>query len=380
MNFLKPEKKFNIKLQSPSKSLWSTIKKAYFLNKNFKSFWEKLDKTNLPEELVNYTNIFVNSASYNQVSRFWKHCLINNFNSIANSESAEKQNSIIIADYTSYTLFNEDNFKELDLQNNINNEIKINIYKKHKELSTYQSISYNIVTSLYFIQIRHLVEKYYKEINKKFYETFSSNIKINDYDINQHLMYSLIELEKIDKLLNNKTENLNILEFGAGYGRTANILFSLKKNVKYVIVDIPPSFYVSKSQFKKYHPNLKVSYGFEISDSTSMEKFIQNNDITYIFPHQLNLLKKDFFDLSIMSGVTLEMESKDVKNYMKYVDYLSKNLYMKVFKYSGLPFSFYKIYRYNVKKDYFIPKEWKENFLDIGIETDFFCHFGYRIK
>jgi hypothetical protein len=50
MNFLKPEKKFNIKLQSPSKSLWSTIKKAYFLNKNFKSFWEKLDKTNLPEE------------------------------------------------------------------------------------------------------------------------------------------------------------------------------------------------------------------------------------------------------------------------------------------------------------------------------------------
>ena len=65
---------------------------------------------------------------------------------------------------------------------------------------------------------------------------------------------------------------------------------------------------------------------------------------------------------------------------MKYVDYLSKNLYMKVFKYSGLPFSFYKIYRYNVKKDYFVPKEWKEIFLDIGIETDIFCHFGYRIK
>jgi len=377
MNIFKPEKKFNIKLQSPSKSLWSTIKKAYILDKNFKKFWEKLNKKNLPEELVHCTNIFVNSESYNHVSKFWRHCLIKNFNSLNELGDSEKQNSLIMTDYASHTLFNEENFKELNVPNN---EIKFNIYKKHKELSLYNSISYNLVTSIYFIQIKHLVEKYYKEINKKFYEPFSLNIKINDFDINQHLMYSLIEFEKIDKLLNNKSENLNILEFGAGYGRTANMLFSLKKNVKYIIVDIPPSFYVSKLQFEKYHPNLKVSYGFEISDSVSMERFIEKNDVTYIFSHQLHLLKKDFFDLSIMSGVTLEMEAKDVKNYMKHVDYLSKNLYMKVFKYSGLPFSFYKVYRYDVKEDYFISKKWKEIFLDIGIETDFFCHFGYRIK
>ena len=53
---------------------------------------------------------------------------------------------------------------------------------------------------------------------------------------------------------------------------------------------------------------------------------------------------------------------------------------MKTFKYSGLPFSFYKVYRYNVKEDYFIPDSWKEVFLDIGIETDYFCHYGYKIQ
>ena len=111
-----------------------------------------------------------------------------------------------------------------------------------------------------------------------------------------------------------------------------------------------------------------------------MQEIIIKNDITYIFPHQLGLLDEDFFDLSIMSGVTLEMEPKDVKYYMNYVGKLSKNLYMKTFKYSGLPFSFYKVYRYNVRDDYFIPKSWKEIFLDIGIETDFFCHYGYKIK
>ena len=111
-----------------------------------------------------------------------------------------------------------------------------------------------------------------------------------------------------------------------------------------------------------------------------MDKVIEENDIIYIFPHQLNLMNKNFFDISIMSGVTLEMEPKDVKNYMKYVGFLSKNLYMKTFKYSGLPFSFYKVYRYNVKEDYFIPDSWKEVFLDIGIETDYFCHYGYKIQ
>jgi len=379
MKFLKPENRYKITLQSPSKSFWSTFKKAYISRKNFRTFWNKLDKKNLPQDLSYYTEIFVNSPSYNLVSKFWRHCSINNFNALSASNSEEKQTSIILRDYTSNTFFNEQNFKEIDLSTIKDINLEFDIFYKHKELSYYESISYNLVTALYFLQLKNLVNTHYEKVNKEFYENFSHKVRINKLDLNQHLLYSFVELEKINKLLNNKNENINILEFGAGYGRTANMLFSIKKKLKYIIVDIPPSFYVSTLQFKKYHPKLKIKHAFEIRKKEEMDKIIDENDIIYIYPHQLNLMKHNFFDISIMSGVTLEMEPKDIKNYMNYVGLLSKNLYMKTFKYSGLPFSFYKVYRYNVKEDYFIPNSWKEIFLDIGIETDYFCHYGYKI-
>ena len=380
MNFFKPEKRYNISLQSPSKSLWSTFKKAYLDQKNFKSFWNKLDKKNIPTDLKNATEIFVNSPSYSLVSKFWRHCSINNFKDLSEPDNKDTQKSIINRDYTSYTLFNESNFKEINLSKLKDKNLKFDILKKHNKLSFYESISYNLVTALYFLQLKSSIDNYYEQTNKRFYENFSHELNINGMDVNQHLLYSLAEIEKIDKLMSNKSENFNILEFGAGYGRTGNLLFSVKRNVKYVIVDIPPSFHISTLQFNKYHPNLKINHAFEVKNKNLMQEIIIKNDITYIFPHQLSLLDEDFFDLSIMSGVTLEMEPKDVKYYMNYVGKLSKNLYMKTFKYSGLPFSFYKVYRYNVRDDYFIPKSWKEIFLDIGIETDFFCHYGYKIK
>ena len=85
-----------------------------------------------------------------------------------------------------------------------------------------------------------------------------------------------------------------------------------------------------------------------------MKKTLRDNDVIFIFPHQLKMFDTKYFDLSLMIGITLEMEPKDVKRYMEFVNKLSKSLYMKVFKYSGLPFSFYHVYRHNVRKDYFI--------------------------
>ena len=81
-----------------------------------------------------------------------------------------------------------------------------------------------------------------------------------------------------------------------------------------------------------------------------------------------------------MIGVSLEMEPGDIKRYMSFINNLSKNLYMKVFEFSGLPFSFYKFYRHNVRSDYFIPESWEELFNEVGDETDFMYHLGYKIK
>ena len=45
------------------RSIWSTFKNAYLRKKNLKRFWHKLDKKNLPNELIKISNLFIKIAS-----------------------------------------------------------------------------------------------------------------------------------------------------------------------------------------------------------------------------------------------------------------------------------------------------------------------------
>ena len=45
------------------KSFWSTFKNAYLRRRNLKKFWHKLDKTNLSEEIIKITDVFIESES-----------------------------------------------------------------------------------------------------------------------------------------------------------------------------------------------------------------------------------------------------------------------------------------------------------------------------
>ena len=137
---------------------------------------------------------------------------------------------------------------------------------------------------------------------------------------------------------------------------------------------------MSYEEIKKNYPEKKVFNAIDINDHKLMSEALEKNDVILVFPHQLKYFKEKYFDLTLMIGVTLEMEPKDVKRYMSYVNVLSKNLYMKVFKYSGLPFSFYKVYRHDSREDYFIGKNWKNLFTEIGLETDIVSHSGYRVE
>ena len=165
--------------------------------------------------------------------KFWRHIVINHFKALSKATSKEMQTLIIHSDYVSRTFFNNENFSTLEDINFIKEEIKFDSFYRHKNMSYQESLSYNITAAIYFARKKHLLKDNYENIYKKFYEDFSDSIKINQYNINQHLMYSLNELDKIDFLLNKKNENINILEFGAGYGRTANAILSTKKSKIY---------------------------------------------------------------------------------------------------------------------------------------------------
>ena len=193
-------------------------------------------------------------------------------------------------------------------------------------------------------------------------------------------MYTINELERLQKIIDFRKKDIRILEIGAGYGRTANAIISLYEGVKYVIADIPPTIFASMTNLKKHYPNLKIASALNLNNSNDINHLIDVNDVTFIFPHQLRQLGNKKFDLALMIGVSLEMEPRDIKRYMNFINTLSSNLYMKVFEFSGLPYSFYKFYRHNVKSDYFIHENWEELFNEVGTETDFMYHLGYKIK
>tara|TARA_B100001964_G_C14147276_1_gene560263 strand:+ start:56 stop:1201 length:1146 start_codon:yes stop_codon:yes gene_type:complete len=375
----KPEHKYKIKLQSPSKSFWGTFKKTYLSNKNLKSFWSKLDKSNLPKELIELTNLFVQSESYNWVSKFWRHMIINHYKDLYKLSEQEAFKRIAVNDYAAATFFDKRHIGKIS-ETLDTNQINANIFEKHLGMTTFDSISYNLTLLIMYKLSQKSIFKYYDLINKKIYEEYNPSLKINNHVVNQHLIMTILEFEKIkilEESLNCK--DLKILEIGAGYGRTANLMLSLKKNIKYIIADLPPSIYISRLNLIKHFPNLKIYSAFKANNSHDMMKIINDNDIVFILPHQLELINRKTFDIAFAIGSLLEMEKKDVKRYMKLINKLSNSLYMKVFENSGLPFSFYQFYRSYVRSDYFIKDRWKEKFNENCIVPDYMVHMGYII-
>ena len=62
-----------MELQAKKKSLWGNFKNAYLRRRNLKKFWNKLDKKNLPKDIIDTFNIYINSPSYKWSSKFWRH-------------------------------------------------------------------------------------------------------------------------------------------------------------------------------------------------------------------------------------------------------------------------------------------------------------------
>ena len=111
-----------------------------------------------------------------------------------------------------------------------------------------------------------------------------------------------------------------------------------------------------------------------------MMKAFEENDILFIFPHQLNLFEKKSFDISIAIGSLCEMEKKQITNYMKIFENISNFLYFKVWENSGLPYSFYKYYSVKSKSDYAIKDSWKEHFKDRCLLPSNQFELGYEFK
>ena len=385
-NFLK---KSGTSLHKP-KSFWSTFKNAYLRRRNLKKFWLGLNKKNLPEELIKMTDLFIQSESYFWTSKFWRHCIINHFNYMTTlSEETDPLKLISRVDYSGLTFLDKFSVEE-SLKDETNlTKFKSELLKKypdlsskiHPDMSEVKSIEHNIALLALYEKVKNKdLFNNYNNINKEIYKKYNPFLKVGEKLITQQLLISLLEYGKIKSLAKNAKKPLKILELGAGYGRTANMILSLEPQAKYVISDLPPSLYFSLKNLREFFKDRKIKICVVVNSQKEMMEALDNNDILFVLPHQLNLFNKKVFDISISIGNLCEMEKSQIKNYMKIFENISKFLYFKVWEVSGLPYSFYQYYSVHKKKDYEIKENWKEHFKNKCLMPNNQFELGYEFK
>jgi putative sugar O-methyltransferase len=370
-----------MKLQGRKRSIWSTFKNAYLRNHNLKSFWNKLNKENLTKDLIKTFDLFVNSKSYEWSSKFWRRLVINHLKVIS-FKSFQNSQDDLGKEYFTFTNFNDEvvrNACQLIEKNTV--DLKVNIFKKHKNFSHEESINHNVLLYLLYENIKNKpVFKQFEKIliRKKNFFQEKPTLRVNNDEISQDDLNSLFEYEKISILLG-KVKNIqnNILEIGSGSGRTTQTVLALKNNIKYVVADIPPAINFSFNNIKNLFPEKKISLAFEAKTQQDLLGIFEKNDVMYIFPHQIEMLPKKLFDVSIAIDCLHEMEEKIVKKYITTFEDVSKSLYFKVWEYAGLPNSFYKTYSIHNKKDYFIKEKWSEIFRERCIFPSNYYQSGY---
>lgn len=129
-------------------------------------------------------------------------------------------------------------------------------------------------------------------------------------------------IEEIQFLKKQKRKFKNIIEIGAGYGRSSHSIINFFNIENYVIIDLKNINLLSKNYLSN---NLPISQ-FKKIKFIDFENF--NFDQNY-FENILKLINIKKFDLVINIDSFQEMEKPLIKNYLSYFSRISKNFYFK---------------------------------------------------
>lgn len=337
-------------------------------SQKFKSYWKKVrDEKNFDDDLRFISDQFINSSSYKFVSKQWEILNIHDYNSIKNN-GIDNFGSDISTHYFTFMDYTNDHLNNLfkNIEFNLPINLKTNIFKKHKNFDYKTSINYNLLCLLLFENLKKtnlfpLLDK----LNDNTYLGFNHPfIEIDNFKISSDKIVSLFDFDKINKFYELKKVK-RILEIGAGSGRLSECILSLNSNINYVICDIPPSLYISYKRLKIAFPNKKINLAIDINDDKLEEQIIEN-DITFIFPHQIDVVKNNFYDLVVAVDCLHEMDKKTHATYFNFINKISEYFYFSIWDktknwHSGNLFK--KTERLDFDKgDYNIPKNWEKIF------------------
>ena len=339
------------------------IQKIY--PKRFGNYWKKIRKSKkLDKDLVFISDNFIGSKSYSMVSNQWHIYNVNHYKTLLEND-IKNLGTTIFGHYHNFFYLDKNLLKNLhsSIDDKKALKIKLNILKLHPGCSLEENINHNYLLLLLFYNLKKT--KYFKFLKRLKDKTFLSYgnpfIEIDDFRITSDKIISLFDLEYIDKVSDLKKKN--ILEIGAGSGRTSDCIMSVKNCSHYTICDIPPAIFLSYKRLKLSFPNKKITLLIDENNSENFIKKINKNDISFIFPHQLELIKKKYYDITIAIDCLHEMDKETINYYFKNISLISDKIYFSIWKniknwYSGGILKKTEKLSFD-NHDYPVPKNWK---------------------
>jgi putative sugar O-methyltransferase len=362
------------------KNFYSRIIPARFSN-----YWSKIKKDKrFDDDIKNITNIFIKSPSYNHVSNFWHILNIKNYKQLL-EKGLESYGSTIAKNYHTFIDFEEEYMTNI-FKNYSTFNFEADIFKKQNNFNYKESFIYNYLCLLLYLNLKKNILYFNKleKLNDKTYLGFDDPfITIQGINISTDKIVSLLDLEKINKFIKISSAK-NILEIGAGSGRLSDCIITNYPCSKYVICDIPPAIYIAYKRIKLGFPNKKVSLLIQNNEKQSLNNEIKNNDVSFVFPHQLSLINKKLFNLVIAIDCLHEMNRKTLSLYFQLVANLTNSFYFSIWSKTKNHYSktiFKKTERLDFDKgDYPIPHNWKNVFKENLLFPSNQIGLGYFIK
>jgi putative sugar O-methyltransferase len=122
-----------------------------------------------------------------------------------------------------------------------------------------------------------------------------------------------------------------IAEIGGGYGRLFYVIATLMagKSKRLIMIDIPPALHLSQWYLSSLFPDLRIFMWRPFEDYVDVAAQIENSDIAFLLPHQLQLLPDRSIDLLINISSFQEMNLKQIHRYYELIDVKARNFYTK---------------------------------------------------
>lgn len=133
-------------------------------------------------------------------------------------------------------------------------------------------------------------------------------------DVSQDLGNSLIEFDAFEQVIPAEGPS-TILELGAGYGRNAYTILSLRPQVKYLIVDIPPALWVAERYLSTIFPDKRIFRYRDFDHFDSIAEEFSKAQIAFFLASQLSMIPPECVDLIINISSLHEMRKDQIDFY-----------------------------------------------------------------